>query len=321
VTRGWRSGFGRSGRWIAVGAAAVLAASTVTGPVAADPLVADSPGELLVGRATTSQPCGTVILPGSSWLGGGGADVKSNGATQGGRSCGTLSVADRSVQNGYGWQCVELAARLYHAKGWGIVYAGGNGGARYIPEGSPNLQFQPNGSGYTPVPGDLVVEAFGTYGHVTVVDRVEGAVIHAVEQNAAWTGRKTYTWTAGTAGGAYNGGVVRGFMHAPLNTARSGSGGSTTNKVSNRPASVRGKVVRRKLVLRWNSPGQAVTGYRIQLKRHDVNGGRWSPGVTVPSTSDKFRIGITPGKIYRLRVAGLNAAGLGPWAKTATLRP
>lgn len=310
-------------RWRGVWAAAAIFASvSMVSPAVAEPSPAEAPGELLVPRASTSQPCGAVLLSGGAWLGGRGVDVHSNGATQGGRSCGVLSVANRALQNGYGWQCVELAARLYHAKGWGIVYAGGNGGARYIPEGSPNLEFHPNGSGYTPVPGDLVVEAFGTYGHVTVVDRVEGAVIQAVEQNAAWTGRKTYSWTSGVAGGAYNGGVIRGFMHAPLNTSTNAGNGPSSAKISSPPTSTRGKAVRRKLVLRWGSPpGQAVTGFKIQLRRRDVNGGRWSPGVTVSAASRQFRVGITPGKVYRLRIAGLNSAGLGPWAKTAVLRP
>lgn len=38
------------------------------------------------------------------------------------------------------------------SRGWGTVRAGGNGGAKYIPEGSPNLEFHPNGSGYIAVP-------------------------------------------------------------------------------------------------------------------------------------------------------------------------
>ncbi|MDP3971735.1 MAG: CHAP domain-containing protein, partial [Candidatus Nanopelagicales bacterium] len=251
-------------------AAAVFASVSMVGPAVAEPSPAEAHGELLVPRTATSQPCGAVVLSGGAWLSGGGVDVHSNGATQGGRSCGVLSVANRALQNGYGWQCVELAARLYHVKGWGIVYAGVNGGARYIPEGSPNLEFHPNGSGYMPVPGDLVVEAFGTYGHVTVVDQVDGANIHAIEQNAAWSGRKTYTWVSGVASGAYNGGVVRGFMHAPLNTSTNAGNGTSAVKLSSPPTSARGKVARRKLVIRWGPPpGQAVTGFKIQLRRRD----------------------------------------------------
>ncbi len=98
-------------------------------------------------------------------------------------------MKNRAVQAGGAWQCVELPTRLYHVKGWGPVWTGGNGGAQYIPEGSPNLQFVRNGGGLLPVPGDLIIEAFGTYGHVSVVDKVVGNQIQAVEQNASKTAR------------------------------------------------------------------------------------------------------------------------------------
>ena len=95
------------------------------------------------------------------------------------------------------WQCVELAARLYRERGWGKVFAAGNSGAAFIPEGSPRLQTHSPGSGYMSVPGDLIVEhptRSNAYGHVAVVDRVEGNTIHAVEQNGPTdNGRHTYT--------------------------------------------------------------------------------------------------------------------------------
>src|SRR5450631_2489885 len=179
-----------------------------------------------------AQACSQVLVAPSSWLGGAGIAVHSNGAATGtGNSCAGLSTSNPSAQNGYGWQCVELAARLYAVKGWGRVYADGGAaagiyryGAQYIPEGSPSLSFHPNGSGYLPVPGDLIIESWTSgWGHVSVVDRSVGNSVYAVEQNAALTGRHTYTLTGSTLTGQY-GTSVRGFMHAPANTATRGPG-------------------------------------------------------------------------------------------------
>jgi len=174
-----------------------------------------------------AQACSLVQVAGRSWLGGAGVDVRSNGIDLGtGYSCAGLSTSNPTVQNGYGWQCVELAARLYAVKGWGRVYADGGTtagafryGAQFIPEGSPNLQFHPNGSGYRPVPGDLIIESYSSgWGHVSVVDRTVGTAVYAVEQNATLTGHHNYTLTGSTLSGQY-GGSTRGFMHAPANTA------------------------------------------------------------------------------------------------------
>jgi len=184
---------------------------------------------VLVGTASpaAAAACSAVQVAAGSWLGGTGVDAHSNGSGQGtGNSCAGFSTADPRVQEGYGWQCVELAARLYAVKGWGRVYADGGVaagvyryGAQYIPEGSPNLTFHPNGSGYLPVPGDLIIEAWSSgWGHVSVVDRTVGNSVYAVEQNASLTGRHTYTLTGSTLTGQYGSGV-RGFMHAPANTA------------------------------------------------------------------------------------------------------
>ena len=175
--------------------------------------------------------CSAVEIAAGSWLGGAGVTVHSNGADQGtGSSCAGLSTATPGVQDGYGWQCVELASRLYAVKGWGRVYADGGAaagvyryGAEYIPEGSPWLNFHRNGSGYLPVPGDLIIESYpGGWGHVSVVEHTVGSAAYAVEQNASANGRHTYTLSGSTLSGQYAG-SVRGFMHAPLNKAGGGS--------------------------------------------------------------------------------------------------
>jgi hypothetical protein len=179
------------------------------------------------GTAQAAVPaCGTVLLSGSSWLGGAGVDVHSNGAYQGtGTSCGSFSQAHPTVQDGYAWQCVELASRLYYVKGWGTVRAGGNGGAVDIPEGSPSLTFHTNGSGYAPVQGDLIIfnaTSSNPYGHVAVVDSVGGGRVNDAEENGSTSGRGNLTISGSTISGN-----VRGVEHSPKNTAGGGGLPST----------------------------------------------------------------------------------------------
>ena len=237
---------GRRRRSISITWVLALAMISLAGLVGtAPPAVAGQggpsiPAPVMVGPSTTpasmvrpstvaaaAQACSAVQVTAASWLGGYGVDVHSNGANQGtGYSCAGFSVSNASLQNGYGWQCVELAARLYAVKGWGRVYADGGAaagayryGAQYIPEGSPNLTFHPNNSGYLPVPGDLIIESWTSgWGHVSVVDRTVGNTVYAVEQNATLTGRHSYLLTGSMLTGQYGTGI-RGFMHAPANGA------------------------------------------------------------------------------------------------------
>lgn len=159
--------------------------------------------------------CGDLLVAGSSWLGGNGVNVYSNGNG----NCGGGSA-------GYGWQCVDLAYRLYQSMGWGRVYAANNN-AYQIPEGSPGLQFYGNGS-YTPVPGDLIIEygtGYNRYGHVVVVNWVDlnVGVIHAIEQNTqyysgGWRDHPYHNYPINESqviSGGY--GVVRGTVHSPSN--------------------------------------------------------------------------------------------------------
>jgi hypothetical protein len=192
-------------------------------------IVVGGSSTLHVAPAIAQTDCGTVILRAGNWLQGGGVDDRSNGANQyTGVSCGGVSVGNPQVQYGYGWQCVELAARLYRVMNWGRVFANGGVkagnyryGAQYIPEGSPGLHFYPVTSTYAPVPGDLVIEAGLTYGHVSVVDHTEkspdgSTQIIAVEQNASMTGFHIYQRGTGTMTGGYH--PIKGFLHSPFNT-------------------------------------------------------------------------------------------------------
>jgi len=198
----------RSLRARAVRAVVVLAAFVVAGVV---PSVFDDNQA----HAATAQACGTVLVSGAQWLGGAGVDVHSNGWAQStGSSCASsYSTSSPSVQDGWAWQCVELPARLYAVKGWGTVH----GNASQIP-GDAGLVAHPNGSGYRPVPGDLLIEgatSYEPYGHVAVVDSIAGLTIHAVEENASVTGRHDYLLSGSTVIGGYA--PVVDVMHSPAN--------------------------------------------------------------------------------------------------------
>ena len=110
--------------------------------------------------SVTSRPaggygCGSVVLPGYDWLGGGGVDVFSNGANAGtGTSCGGVFRVGHIV-SGEEWQCVELVDRLYIERGWIGATWNGNGADMYAtpPAG---LAKQPQGSISFLSPGDVV---------------------------------------------------------------------------------------------------------------------------------------------------------------------
>lgn len=172
-------------------------------------------------NAGTSTGCGSVLIAGANWLRGQGVDVLSNGTGYLGSCTGGSA--------GYGYQCVDLAYRLYAARGWGTVHAAGNGGAYYIPEGSPVacVSFHVNGT-YVPVPGDLIIEntssVNGGYGHVAVVDSVSGSTINAVEQNTqspsggVWYDHPRHPYSIdgnNNIGGGYT--SVRGVCHSSSN--------------------------------------------------------------------------------------------------------
>jgi len=115
-----------------------------------------------------------------------------------------------------GRQCVELATRLYSKKGWGSLnnIYGLRSGHTYS---GGKIKFHPNGSGYQPVPGDVLVELGGSYQHVAVVNKVTKHRIYTMEQNAAANGRHIYTWNGKRAKGAYGPRHVGGFIHSKKN--------------------------------------------------------------------------------------------------------
>jgi hypothetical protein len=193
--RGSRAG--RTGRrwrfgWVKI---AVVAAATVLG----------------TSLAAAGPAAASVVISGGSWLGGQGVDV----CYPYNQTCG----GNVTTTTGYGFQCVDLPQRLYYKLGWygreqfaGVAYAY----QIYGDAGSLGFQAHANGSGYIPVPGDMIVEGAtsgNSAGHVAVVDHVSGDSIYATEENASPTGWHTYTLSGSTISGGY--GTVLGTVHAP----------------------------------------------------------------------------------------------------------
>ena len=189
--------------------------------------------------AVSPGACGSVLLAGTAWLGGGGVDVKSNGANEGtGTSCsGTNKV--NGVTSGSEWQCVELVNRLYLTKGWINATWAGNGGDSsptahdsMYDDAPANLAKQADGSITSVSPGDVVSineynnGSFLSDGHVLIVNTagtVTSGTVQLVSQNSGSPGdatpQRTATLSGGTltisGGGGYTYSVI-GVVHAPL---------------------------------------------------------------------------------------------------------
>lgn len=172
---------------------------------------------------------GTLLVRGSEWLDGEGVDVYSNGGV--GR--------DSSRRGKYGWlyQCVELVQRLVATRGWGPPIPG-NASDLYANASSTYFDKHPNGSGYRPVAGDIVVLGGGVVlpgcaatgcGHVVVVEGVDGEYLRILEQNSSSTGRGVMLIDANGRIASRNGSSrVIGVLHAKLNPRKSTMPGIAT---------------------------------------------------------------------------------------------
>ncbi len=149
------------------------------------------------------RPYGAVLVPQGTWLGGEGVTVYSNG------SIGNL--------NGF-YQCVELVNRLITTLHWSPSIWG-NADQIYGDANSAYFDKHQNGSGYRPVPGDIVVWGGGEggYGHVAVVDAINGSLLTVVEQNASPSGYNIYTISSSGYIPPRFGYYVEGFLHAKAN--------------------------------------------------------------------------------------------------------
>ena len=109
--------------------------------------------------------------------------AKSNGGDMGTGSC-----CGGSVSTGCAYQCVEFAQRYFAhkhgtAKVWGCN-ANGMCGDGCRAKGVKKTK--------DPQPGDLYVMDTGSYGHVAVVNKIDGSDVHVYEQNWASSGRNVH---------------------------------------------------------------------------------------------------------------------------------
>jgi PA14 domain/Bacterial Ig-like domain (group 3)/Ig-like domain from next to BRCA1 gene/CHAP domain len=170
---------------------------------------------------TQAQAPGSVIVAGNTWLGGKGVDVHWNNndcCCDYGSSYTVCPSTGASVYTGCEWQCVELPQRLYTTLGWHCgawpvscasqLYGRSDVGTAHA-----------NGSGYIPVPGDLIVFSVSvgsTCGHVTVVDHVDATHVYCCDENDNSTGRLTLGLSGSTLINP-SWGTIAGTMHNPNN--------------------------------------------------------------------------------------------------------
>ncbi len=136
--------------------------------------------------------CGSVLLPGTSWLGGNGVDVRSNGVDQGtAKECSKSLSTVRGIAAGERWQCVELVNRLYLTRGW-ISSPWIGDGDEMFANAPRNLAKQVNGSIASVSPGDVVAirethnGSHRPHGHTAIVDTngsVTSGTVQLVNQN------------------------------------------------------------------------------------------------------------------------------------------
>jgi len=201
---------------------ALLATATV---------VALLPMTALPARSIGHITCGSVLLAGTSWLGGKGVDVLSNGADQGtARQCSRAPSVVGAVVAGERWQCVELVNRLYLTRGW-IRSAWVGDGGQLFATAPANLAKQANGSITSVSPGDVVIirirhnGKLRPHGHVAVIDTpgtLSSGTVPLVNQNGgSKTGAVVMAYAtlaggkltlSGGSGWAY---AIVGVVHAP----------------------------------------------------------------------------------------------------------
>lgn len=119
---------------------------------------------------------------------------------------------------------------------------------------------------------------------------------YAVEQNATDQGRKTYVLKGSALTGAYNSGIVRGFVHSPSNPV--GIPGTAAKVASSK---VRGLTVSRagtKATISWSSVRSS-----LALRRIQVQIGKVSPTGSVSTWKTKATVGGTGARIIRKKVS------------------
>jgi hypothetical protein len=179
------------------------------------------------------RPWGAVLVKGSAWHIPGAV-----GSTCNGRSVKWPCGVDVHSNNwsgwplspdtafgpfgSYKWQCVELIERFVNLAGFykGIIPAPGNAQSMYGSADSHFFVKHPNGSGYRPVPGDIVVYRGGGFGHISIVESDDRKTVVVLEQNVKdENGRGVNTFQGKTLlpDPTWAGFSVIGFLHAKAN--------------------------------------------------------------------------------------------------------
>jgi uncharacterized protein YraI/surface antigen len=151
----------------------------------------------------------------------------------------------------------------------------GNANQLYEDASSTYYVHHPNGSGYIPVPGDIITLAGGAYGHVVIVDSVSGSQLNVVEQNASPTGRSTLEIDRanGAITGEYGLGVI-GTLHAKANTNPPGSSSSPPPTTTTPPPTTTGPYIA--------PAGATPQAHQVYGTGNDGLYERTGPGTTYP---------------------------------------
>jgi hypothetical protein len=159
-------------------------------------------------------PWRAVVVQASDWFGGHGVDVYSNG-------CGDcFPVKPNDPWGNPEFQCTDLANRFVHDENFGPTIGGNANELAHSASGMPGYYtVHGNGSGYIPVPGDLITFGSGAYGHVVVVSGVSSTEVDYVEQNASPTGTGFLLLHGSTLSEYENYMPVIGIIHAKANTS------------------------------------------------------------------------------------------------------
>ncbi|HMH69939.1 MAG TPA: CHAP domain-containing protein, partial [Candidatus Saccharimonadales bacterium] len=168
-----------------------------------------------IGVTTPAYASAPVLLSGSQWLGGNGANVCAPSTDM---TCGGQAHVGGWSANW--WQCVELAQRLYQMRGWhNGIFSGVNYAYQIYDRASIlGMSSQANGSIGSIVPGDMIVHGSnepysGGAGHVSIVNSVVGSTINVIEQNTYNndpTGQYSFSGSTLTRSGS---GTIRGVVH------------------------------------------------------------------------------------------------------------
>ena len=207
------------------------------GPIArarAIRMVAMAPGARLATTAAAAwPPRGVVLVPGSAWRVPGAAGRACSRTIK--WPCGVNVYSnnwsgwpysppeDHGEFGSYKWQCVELIERFVNEVGWysGLMLAP-DGTAASMYEAAPSAFVKHrNGSGYRPVPGDIVIYAGDRFGHIAIVESDDGTHVVVLEQNVRYElgrGKEVFAGKTLLAQRGWTGFSVIGFLHARLNT-------------------------------------------------------------------------------------------------------